>query len=50
MADYDLIVLGSGAAGLTAALTAADFGASVLVVEKGQKIGGTSAWSGGQIR
>jgi|TARA_R100000049_G_C1956566_1_gene113195 succinate dehydrogenase/fumarate reductase flavoprotein subunit len=49
MADYDLIVLGSGAAGLTAALTAADFGASVLVVEKGQKIGGTSAWSGGQI-
>lgn len=48
-ADYDLIVLGSGAAGLTAALTAADEGLRVLVVEKGQKIGGTSAWSGGQI-
>ena len=46
---YDLVVLGSGAAGLTAALTAADHGASVLVVEKGDKIGGTSAWSGGQI-
>jgi 3-oxosteroid 1-dehydrogenase len=48
-ADFDLLVLGSGAAGLTAALTAAEFGARVLVVEKGQKIGGTSAWSGGQI-
>ncbi len=51
MADgsYDLVVLGSGAAGLTAALTAAEHGAKVLVVEKGAKIGGTSAWSGGQI-
>lgn len=46
---YDLVVLGSGAAGLTAALTAAEFGAKVLVVEKGDKLGGTSAWSGGQI-
>ncbi|GGC13673.1 FAD-binding protein [Novosphingobium endophyticum] len=46
---YDLIVLGSGAAGLTAALTAAEYGARVLVVEKGEKLGGTSAWSGGQI-
>lgn len=46
---YDLVVLGSGAAGLTAALTAAEHGAKVLVVEKGQKLGGTSAWSGGQI-
>lgn len=46
---YDLIVLGSGAAGLTAALTAAENGARVLVVEKGEKLGGTSAWSGGQI-
>jgi succinate dehydrogenase/fumarate reductase flavoprotein subunit len=51
MADkqYDLVVLGSGAAGLTAALTAAEHGARVLVVEKGEKLGGTSAWSGGQI-
>ncbi|WP_394999713.1 FAD-dependent oxidoreductase [Sphingomonas sp.] len=47
--DYDVVVLGSGAAGLTAALTAADHGAKVLVVEKGEKVGGTSAWSGGQI-
>lgn len=51
MADkgYDVLVLGSGAAGLTAALTAAEHGARVLVVEKGAKVGGTSAWSGGQI-
>lgn len=46
---YDLVVLGSGAAGLTAALTAAEHGARVLVAEKGEKLGGTSAWSGGQI-
>ena len=46
---YDLVVLGSGAAGLTAAVTAAEYGAKVLVVEKGEKLGGTSAWSGGQI-
>ncbi|WP_404482097.1 FAD-dependent oxidoreductase [Novosphingobium sp. BL-52-GroH] len=46
---YDVVVLGSGAAGMTAALTAAEHGASVLVVEKGEKLGGTSAWSGGQI-
>ncbi|WP_380874304.1 FAD-binding protein [Sphingomonas sp. DBB INV C78] len=48
-AAYDLVVLGSGAAGMTAALTAAEHGAKVLVVEKGEKVGGTSAWSGGQI-
>ncbi len=46
---YDCVVMGSGAAGLTAALVAAEHGASVLVVEKSEKLGGTSAWSGGQI-
>ena len=46
---FDLIVLGSGAAGLTAAVTAAEHGARVLIVEKSEKLGGTSAWSGGQI-
>lgn len=44
---YDLVVLGSGAAGLTAALSAADHGASVLLLEKGEKIGGTTALSSG---
>ena len=42
----DLIVVGSGAAGLTAALTAAVAGLSVTIVEKTAKLGGTSAMSG----
>lgn len=44
---YDVVVVGSGAAGATAALRAADQGLSVLVVEKAHKYGGTSATSGG---
>jgi 3-oxosteroid 1-dehydrogenase len=44
---YDVIVVGSGAAGMTAALRAADLGLKVLIVEKAHKYGGTSATSGG---
>lgn len=44
---YDVIVVGSGAAGATAALRAADMGLSVLIIEKAHKYGGTSATSGG---
>jgi 3-oxosteroid 1-dehydrogenase len=47
--DIDLLVVGSGAGGLTAALRAALGGAKVLVVEKGALWGGTSATSGGGI-
>lgn len=42
---YDVVVLGTGAAGLTAALAAATSGARVAVFEKGDRIGGTTALS-----
>lgn len=45
----DVLVVGSGASGLTAALTAADQSAAVLIIEKGHLFGGTSATSGGTI-
>lgn len=49
--DYecDLLVIGSGAGGMTAAISAAALGADALVIEKSDKYGGTSAMSGGGI-
>ncbi len=47
--DVDVLVAGSGAAGLTAALAAAVAGAGVLLVERGEQLGGTSALSGGRV-
>jgi 3-oxosteroid 1-dehydrogenase len=44
---FDVVVVGSGAAGAVAALRAVDLGLSVLIVEKAPKFGGTSATSGG---
>ena len=47
--DCDLLVVGSGAAGLSAAVTAAHCGLRVVVAEKDVQFGGTTAWSGGWI-
>lgn len=44
---YDVVVIGSGAAGAATALRAVELGLSVLIVEKAHKYGGTSATSGG---
>ncbi|MEM9267518.1 MAG: FAD-dependent oxidoreductase, partial [Pseudomonadota bacterium] len=43
---YDLIVIGSGPAGRRAAIQAAKFGETVLVIEKGRKVGGVSVHTG----
>ena len=48
-AEFDIVVAGSGAAGMTAALTAAHHGASVVVLEKTGSFGGSTARSGGGI-
>lgn len=45
--EYDVVVVGSGAAGISAAITAKRNGLDVLVVEKDRFLGGTSAISGG---
>ena len=44
----DVVVVGSGAAGLAAAVTARDGGCEVEIIEAADMIGGTSAVSGGQ--
>jgi 3-oxosteroid 1-dehydrogenase len=45
----DLVVIGSGGAGLTGALVAALGGARVILLEKTELVGGTTAMSGGGI-
>ncbi|MGE8383234.1 MAG: FAD-dependent oxidoreductase, partial [Pseudomonas putida] len=47
--ECDVLVIGSGASGLAAAVTAAHHGLHVIVAEKASQLGGTSAWSGGWL-
>ena len=47
--DYDVIVIGGGGAGLSAAIAAVDAGATVLVLEKNSVTGGTTSTSQGLI-
>lgn len=46
---FDLVVVGSGGAGLAAALTAHDAGGRVVVVEAAEHVGGTFAYSTGLV-
>ncbi len=47
--DYDVVVVGSGGAGMVAALTAAHRGLSTVVIEKAPHYGGSTARSGGGV-
>jgi 3-oxosteroid 1-dehydrogenase len=47
--DVDLLVVGSGAAGLTAALVGSNEGLRTLVIEKTELYGGTTSYSGGVV-
>ena len=47
--EYDVVVVGSGNGALTSAIAAHDGGASVLIIEKGDRFGGSSASSGGGV-
>lgn len=45
--NFDVVVIGAGGAGMSAALFAALEGAKVLLVEHTEFVGGTTAWSAG---
>src|SRR6202048_1438270 len=44
--SHDFIIIGSGPAGRRAAIQAAKLGKSVLVIEKGRRVGGVSVHTG----
>ena len=46
MKSYDMVVIGSGPSGRRAAVQAAKLGRSVLVIEKGRRVGGVSVHTG----
>jgi len=47
--EYDFVVLGAGAGGMTAALVAAIEGMRTLLIEKTDQVGGTTARSSGSV-
>ena len=47
--EYELVVLGAGAGGMTAALVASIEGLRTLLIEKSDQIGGTTAYSSGTV-
>jgi fumarate reductase flavoprotein subunit len=49
MTDVDVVVIGSGLAGLCAAITAAEAGTSVVVAESESEVGGSSRLSAGML-
>lgn len=46
---FDVVVIGGGGAGLAAAIEAAEAGASVVLLEKNEHLGGSTAWSIGSV-
>jgi succinate dehydrogenase/fumarate reductase flavoprotein subunit len=47
--SFDIVIIGSGIAGMTTAITAKKYGLSVLILEKETVFGGTTALSGGVL-
>lgn len=47
--DFDVIIVGGGAAGLAAAIEASCAGSTVLLLEAGPRVGGSSALSSGVV-
>ena len=47
--EADVVAVGSGGAGLTAAITAVDHGVSAMVLERGDQVGGVTAYSMGEV-
>jgi len=47
--SFDVVVIGSGISGLSGGLTAAIEGASVVVLEKADRLGGSTSWSYGLL-